>query len=699
MSIGLRWDVTEGDQYSISQATQGYLRQLREPLLIRGYFSAKTHPLLAPLVPQIKDLLKEYELAGGASVRLELIDPADEPELEDEANTKYGIQPVPFQVSDRYQASLVNSYFDILIQYGDEYEVLGFRELIEIKARGEDDLDVQLRNPEYDVTRSLKKVLFGFQGGDSVFDNMSDPVRFVGYVSSDERLPQSLIELRQSFTDVLTDMAEEAGTKFSWDIVDPEADGGAVADQIAADYGFRPMAASLFDANTFYFYLTLTDDETVVQIPIPTALDEDGIRRGIDEGLKRFATGLLKSIALSTPAPPMPQQFPGQPPPPPGNQFNDLRDFLTSDFDVESPSLDEAVPGAADILLVVDPSGLDNRSLFGIDQFLMRGGTVVIAASAFQTTLTPQALTAVPSDTGLEEWLAHHGVAIDSSMVLDPQNAAFPLPVTRQVGGFSFQDYQMTDYPFFVEARGDGLNQDNAITSGLPQLTMTWASPIDVDPDKSGDRVVTELVRSSSNAWRTTSPDVMPRLTEGGFAGYEPEGEVGSQLLGVLVEGRFESYFEESPLLEVPADEPNDEPDAAGDDAESEEDTDDVGTVTTVIERSPESARLIVLGSSGFLSDQTIRMIGMADGTIYTNSIQLMANVVDWALEDESLLSIRSRGHFNRTLPPMAAQTQRVWEYANYALALIGVLIVFGVNRARRGARRTKYSAWLGEAS
>ncbi|MGB1091804.1 MAG: ABC transporter permease subunit, partial [Oceanobacter sp.] len=60
----LRKDVTQGQIYSISEATQQYLNQLQEPLRLRGYFSAKTHPLLAPLVPQLRDLLKEYEIAG-----------------------------------------------------------------------------------------------------------------------------------------------------------------------------------------------------------------------------------------------------------------------------------------------------------------------------------------------------------------------------------------------------------------------------------------------------------------------------------------------------------------------------------------------------------------------------------------------------------------------------------------------------------
>lgn len=102
-----RADMTEGKIYSISDSTKGYLRQLREPLLIRGYFSEKTHPLLAPLVPRLRDLILEFEIAGEGKVRSEFIDPIANPELEEEANRKYGIKPVPFQVADKYQASLV----------------------------------------------------------------------------------------------------------------------------------------------------------------------------------------------------------------------------------------------------------------------------------------------------------------------------------------------------------------------------------------------------------------------------------------------------------------------------------------------------------------------------------------------------------------------------------------------------------------
>ena len=698
-NIALRLDVTEGRQFSISEATRSHLSQLREPLLVRGYFSAKTHPLLAPLVPDMRDLLTEYELAADGRLRLELVDPATAPELEDEANSKYGIRPVPFQVADRYQSSLVSSYFDVLVQYGDEYEVLDFRDLIEVKVTGEADIDVRLRNPEYDITRAIKKVVYGFRGGGEVFDAIVDPVAFTGYISADERLPAALVDLKGELAVVLDELIAESGGKLTSSIRDPDAGDGALATEIAERFGFTPMAASFFDHNTFFYYLTLSDGETVVQIPIPESLDADGLKRGLTEGLKRFAEGLLKKVALHLPPAPNPymQQ---QMPVPPGDQFESLRSFLAVDFDVTTDSLDSGELGTgASVLVVVDPGALGAKEVFAIDQFLMRGGTVVVAAGAYEVRLSGQSLMAMSKNTGLDDWLAHHGVAIDKSFVMDAANSAFPVPVRRQVGGFSFQQLAMLDYPYFVDVREEGLNQEFMPTSELPQLTFAWGSPVDVDAQANAGRAVTTLLKSSPAAWRSTSTDVMPNMGENAETPFAPSPDVGVVTLAGMIEGRFDSFFEESPLLaeEIEEDPADDDQAGAGD--EDEEAEDDIGAVTSVIGRSPESARLIVIGSSSFIADQTLGMIGAADGTRYANSVQFIANLVDWAVEDQALLTIRGRGHFNRTLPPMDENEQRVWEYANYAVAVLAVFGAFVLHFAWRARRRRQQAAWLEEAA
>ncbi len=704
----LRVDVTEGDQYSLSETTRNFLAQLREPLLIRGYFSSKTHPLLAPLAPQLEDLLAEYEVAGGGRVRVEIIDPMLDAEAEDEANSKYGIRSVPFQIEDRYQSSLVNSYFDVLVSYGDEYEVIGFGDLIEVKVSGESGVDVQLRNPEFDITSRVRKVLLDFQSGGEVLASLDTPVEFVAYASSDEILPPSLAEYLAVVMEVMREKAGESDGKLSASRIDPDADDGSVAAYLSQNYGFSPMRASLFDTASFYFYLTMTDGEILVTLSIPESQDRDGFERVLDTALKRFASGYLKSVALSTPQPQPPQfaQQAAQQGITP-NTYERLFEQLTSGLDVVRSDLaDGQVPEEAEALLVVDPSSLGDNELFAIDQFLMRGGTVLISLGAYESSLTSASISVSPRVTGLEEWLAHHGIEIGESLVMDARNSAFPVPVTRQVGGFSFQELRMLDYPYFVEIRDDGFNEDAVIVSQVPQVSMPWASPIEIDSQANAERQVTELLRSSNAAWLSTNTNVTPRFSEDGQAPFAPEGEVRSHVLGAMIEGRFDSFFagKESPLLtaaiEAQATEDTDEEGKSQEDSGGlEEDGAQAGAgvLGSVVERSPESARLILLASNEFLSDRNLQIMGSIAGMVQQGSLELVQNAVDYALEDAGLISIRSRGHFNRTLPPTTRELQMGFEYMNYALALGGLGIVFLLSLYARQRRRLAYASWFSQ--
>ena len=69
------------------------------------------------------------------------------------------------------------------------------------------------------------------------------------------------------------------------------------------------------------------------------------------------------------------------------------------------------------------------------------------------------------AESGLDPWLAHHGLRLEQSMVLDPQSAALPVPVEREVGGFRVREVHMVEYPLFVDVRTDGLAQGNAPTA------------------------------------------------------------------------------------------------------------------------------------------------------------------------------------------------------------------------------------------
>jgi ABC-2 type transport system permease protein len=686
---GLRADVTEGRQYSISAATRAYIGQLREPLLLRGYFSSKTHPLLAPLVPQLQDLLSEYAIAGDGRIRVEFVDPPNEPELEEEANRKYGIQPVPFQVADRYQSAIVSSYFNVLVQYGDEYEVFGFSDLIEVQARGEGDIEVQLRNAEYDLTRAIKRVLNNYQAGGNLFETVQGELVFRAYVSADAALPEELNSFKKAIIPVLEEVRAGSSGRLRVEFLEPEAGDGALARQIGDDYGFMPMSAGLFSDQQFYFYMTLHrvadgKEGGVVQLPLDD-LGGESFARNLDAGIKRFAGGFTKTVALVAP------EAGGQAYAPSGPLFNELEGFLATELNVEPEELsDGTVSGEADILVLAAPQGLDDSELFAVDQFLMQGGTVILATSPFASSLSNQGLNMNRQTSGLEDWLAHNGLRVVEQLVLDPRNTAFPLPVTRNVGGFQMQEIRMLDYPYFINVRDEGLDGDNPISSQLPEVTVAWASPIEVDREQQSQRHVIELLRSSDQAWRSDSLDILPEISAEGIGRFEPENERGSELLGVITQGKFSSYFagKPSPLLSPPEQ-------AAEQVADSEAATESTSRdlqLSPVIERSPESARIILFSSNDLFSDQMLGLSSAVSQTRHLNSLQLLVNAVDWSLEDAGLLSIRSRGYFDRTLPPLDRGEQMFWEYLNYGLA-VGVLMMIAIIERRR--RRRKQLGYL----
>ena len=685
----LRLDVTGGKLYSISPATRQYLSRLREPLLIRGYFSAQTHPLLAPLVPRLRDLLKEYQVAGAGKVRVEFVNPLENPELEQEAGQKYGIHPVPFETSSKYQASVTNSYFNILVKYGDQFETLGFRDLIEVKARGvERDLEVELRNPEYDITRAIKKVLYSYQGSGDLFAGIKGPVTITGYLSPDDRLPEQLAALKKDLISLTDRLKEKSGGRVSLNMVDPDQNQGKVAKEITAEYGFRPMALGLLDPRTFWFYITMQNNDRVIQVPLPQDFSADGLERTINAGLKRFSRGFLKTVALYTPpaTPPMPQYgIQAQ-----GKRFELLRQVIGHEYNVIDTDLkDGRVPDESDFLIVTAPDNLDKKQVFAVDQFLMRGGTVAIATAPFDVSLQGQ-LSATKHKSGLEDWLAHQGITLEDTMILDQQNSAFPVPVERQVGMFKVRETRLINYPYFLDIRRDGMTDIDGLLSGIQQLTMNWASPVSVNMEKNTDRRKVELLHSSPRSWTSDSLNIQPDFDRFGEAGFQVGDQLGSKTVGVLMEGTFTSWFtgKPSPLLTETKEPGDTDKQQKNIKAEKEQEKLVVGRV---IEHSPESARILLFSSNTFLTDTSIRIVSSVLRTEYEAPLQLMTNSIDWSLEDRGLLAIRGRGQFARTLMPMDGSTRMFWEYLNYGLAMGGLFVIWIIQTVIRKRSRVRY--------
>jgi len=663
---GLRLDLTAQREYSLSQTTRDLLSNLQEPLLIRGYFSEKTHPLLAPLVPRIRDLLQEYAVASGGRVDLEIIDPAREPDKEAEANQTYGIRPMPFQIAGRYETSIINSYFDILIRYGDQHETLNFQDLIEVEPQRDGNIDVRLRNLEYDLTSSVKKVVYGFQSVEAVLSTLDAPAHLTLFVTPNS-LPDWLVDVPATIEKVAQEIGSTSSGKFTYAVVDPDAPGSSTSRQELYDrFGLQSFVSSLFSGDSYYLHMLLQVGDQG-QIIYPSGeLSEAEVRTAIESTLKRSSTGFLQVVGLWTPPAQPTQDMFGQTQPPLSGWQN-LTESLRQEYEVRTVDLSSGVvPADVDVLMVVAPQGLTDKERFAVDQYLMRGGSVVVAAGNYAITVDQYAggLGMMPLESSLREMLASYGFQVEQLLVMDPQNEPFPVAVVRDVGGFQVQEIQAVDYPFFVDIRGDGMASGSPVVSNLPAVTLNWASPITVDEAKNTEREVTTLLQSSPASWTQAGTDVLPDFTLYPDTGFAMGSEAASYALAVSAQGSFDSFFKDKPS-------PFGQ-EAQGEDSLAAPEAQIPGT----IEVSPETARLVIFGSAEFVDDTVFDISSRLTMDRYLNSLKLMQNAVAWATEDLDLLNIRARGTYSRVLNPLTESEQSLWEGANYAVALLALVII-----------------------
>ncbi len=668
---GLRIDLTAQREYSLTGPTLDVISNLEEPLLLRGYISDRTHPLLEPLVPTIRDLMREYEIASRGRIEAEVVDPRDDEDIEAEANRSYGIQSTPFAVTERRDSSVVNSYFDILVRYGDQFAILSFADLIEVDQSGSD-VSVRLRNLEYDLTSAIKKVVSGFQRQDAVFAALEEPLRLTAYITA-QTLPEALQGAPERFDAVAARLAAESNGKLIVETIDPDAPGSPLTrEQIQQSQGIAPSLVSLASTDAYYFHMVLDKgDQSFLIYPGGEATEAD-IRASIDAGIRRAVPGLLKRVGLWVPSNEPVTGLYGQEVPP-ISSWSFVTQQLSQNYSLEVSDLHQGEAPAVDVLVVVSPREMTDKQLFAIDQFLMRGGSVVAATGSYIVSpiQISSGITLDKVRDGMGEMLASYGIEVGEELVMDTQNEQFPIQVQRNVGGVPVLDLQRISYPPFVDIRRDGMETESAITANMPAVTMQWASPLRINPAKSGDRDAEVFIRSSRESWLRASSDVDPDMDEYPGVGFPIEGSQAVRPLAVSMRGTFQSFFKDKP---------------------SPFEDDELGrTGPGLVDQSPESARLVVFGSSEFLDDVILNLSRSMSADRYLLNLQFLENAVDWAVEDDDLLSLRARGTYTRLLRPLEEREQTAWEAANYAVALIA-LIALGLvwNIRERGEKPMK---------
>lgn len=121
----LRFDLTEDNRYTLSNATKTILKELDEPVTVTAYFSEDLPPEIAKTRRDFKEMLTEYRNISKNNVMYEFIDPNSDETIEQEAAQK-GIQPVLINVREKDQVKQQKAFLGALIQKGEQSEIIPF---------------------------------------------------------------------------------------------------------------------------------------------------------------------------------------------------------------------------------------------------------------------------------------------------------------------------------------------------------------------------------------------------------------------------------------------------------------------------------------------------------------------------------------------------------------------------------------------
>jgi len=148
-----RLDLTEGNEYTLSDASVRLVNGLDRPLVVKAYFSPELQPPYHTLTQRVRDLLDEYRARSNGMLSFEVVNPEDTEAVKDEASG-FGINPVRTGYRGATKVELRAVYKGVAFVHQDKQEVLSNLE--------------PNTNLEYEFTRAIKKVTSEGDGGKKV---------------------------------------------------------------------------------------------------------------------------------------------------------------------------------------------------------------------------------------------------------------------------------------------------------------------------------------------------------------------------------------------------------------------------------------------------------------------------------------------------------------------------------------------------
>lgn len=473
-----------------------------------------------------------------------------------------------------------------------------------------------------------------------ILRELDETLTIKAYFTKD--LPPPYNNIARFVEDHLAEMKAYGGGKFRFEFLDPE-DEEALKKE-AESFRLEPIQVNEYRADKVQFKLAYMGMALIYedrQEVIPVVQSLENIEYEILSKIKRVTTEETATIGF----------LEGHDEPALREDMTQLDRELRKLYDLKPVNLSSrsSVPEDIDLLCIIGPKkDIPESERFMIDQFLMRGGKAIFALNMVDTDISQ--MQAKRSELRIDPWTENYGFKFTDKLVMDRSAPTLPFQTMTRFG----RQITMVVYPLFPEVTA--FNRDNLAMKALRQVRLYFPSEIDTTLAAEMDSVtiISLLYSSPKSALMAPPYDINP-LTQRNLQQWDRS----NICMGAVLTGKFTSFWKDKDVPRNEEDEPI--------------------TEDEIIPSSPET-RIVVFGDANFIQDQFI-VPGL-------DNLTMMMNTVDWLVQDERLITIRSREVSNRPIGEVSDVARRTVKYANMIIPPL-LVILFGLFRWRlREAKR-----------
>lgn len=310
-------------------------------------------------------------------------------------------------------------------------------------------------------------------------------------------------------------------------------------------------------------------------------------------------------------------------------------------YDVKTLSTDfDKVPADVDVLMIAHPQHLSDKTLYAIDQFVLKGGRALVFVDPDSETqqMHPSQLNppGTPNDSDLPKLFAAWGVRLVPKMVVGDREAA------RKVNAGTESQVEAVDYVAWLSLKKPNFNHSDLITADLSQINMATAGIL--EPVKGAKTSFTPLISSSKDSEEIPvakvkgTPDVAGLLQN-----FKADGK--SLTLAAHITGPAQTAFPDGPPKETkPKDKDAAKTPAAGDGAKDAK----AAPLPPQIKTAKQPINVVVVADTDILEDrfwvQAQDFFGQRVVVPVANNGDFVTNAIDVLAGGPDLISLRTRG-------------------------------------------------------